>query len=83
MILVSQSTLTTTEAANSMAHIDVLRMMLGNTRWALDFSLYILNELFDLADEFESVSADQEAFSQKCWSNPYSDPKIVNCTNSP
>ncbi|GCB22497.1 mediator of RNA polymerase II transcription subunit 16 [Aspergillus awamori] len=44
---------------------DVLRMMLGNTRWALDFSLYILNELFDLADDFESVSADQEAFSQK------------------
>lgn len=72
MILVSQFTLTLTEAANSMAHIDVLRMMLGNTRWALDFSLYILNELFDLADEFESVSADQEAFSQKCWSNPYS-----------
>lgn len=81
MILVSQFTSTFTEAANSMSHIDVLRMMLGNTRWALDFSLYILNELFDLADEFESVSADQEAFSQKCWSNRT--PKIVNCTNSP
>lgn len=73
MILVSQFTSTFTEAANSMSHIDVLRMMLGNTRWALDFSLYILNELFDLADEFESVSADQEAFSQKCWSNPCSE----------
>ncbi|PYI12583.1 mediator of RNA polymerase II transcription subunit 16 [Aspergillus sclerotiicarbonarius CBS 121057] len=44
---------------------DVLRMVLGNTKWALDFSLYILNELFDLADEFENLSADQEAFSQK------------------
>jgi mediator of RNA polymerase II transcription subunit 16 len=40
-------------------------MVLGNTKWALDFSLYILNELFDLADEFESVSSDQEAFNQK------------------
>ncbi|KAL4905887.1 mediator of RNA polymerase II transcription subunit 16 [Aspergillus multicolor] len=44
---------------------DVLRMVLGNTKWALDFSLYILNELFDLADDFESVSSDQEAFNQK------------------
>jgi mediator of RNA polymerase II transcription subunit 16 len=40
-------------------------MVLGNTRWALDFSLYLLNELFDLADEFESVASDQEAFTQK------------------
>ncbi|KAL5045781.1 mediator of RNA polymerase II transcription subunit 16 [Aspergillus fruticulosus] len=44
---------------------DVLRMVLGNTKWALDFSLYILNELFDLADDFESVSSDQEAFNHK------------------
>ncbi|OJK00380.1 hypothetical protein ASPACDRAFT_1868972 [Aspergillus aculeatus ATCC 16872] len=44
---------------------DVLRMVLGNTKWALDFSLYILHELFNLADEFEDVSSDQEAFNQK------------------
>lgn len=44
---------------------DVLRMVLGNTRWVLDFSQYILNEVFDLADEFESVLSDQEAFTQK------------------
>ncbi|KAL4782995.1 mediator of RNA polymerase II transcription subunit 16 [Aspergillus varians] len=44
---------------------DVLRMVLGNTKWVLDFSLYILNELFDLADELESVLFDHEAFSQK------------------
>lgn len=46
--------------------IDVLRMVLGNTKWALDFSFYVLNELFDLADDFESLSGDQEAFTQKC-----------------
>ncbi|KKK26961.1 mediator of RNA polymerase II transcription subunit 16 [Aspergillus rambellii] len=44
---------------------DVLRMVLGNTKWALDFASYILNELFDLADEFEGLSSDQEAFTQK------------------
>ncbi|KAG2022076.1 hypothetical protein GB937_004170 [Aspergillus fischeri] len=44
---------------------DVLRMVLGNTKWALDFSFYVLNELFDLADDFESLSGDQEAFTQK------------------
>ncbi|KAL2817830.1 mediator complex, subunit Med16 [Aspergillus granulosus] len=44
---------------------DVLRMVLGTTKWALDFSLFILNELFDLADEFESVASDQDAFTQK------------------
>ncbi|KAL4916259.1 mediator of RNA polymerase II transcription subunit 16 [Aspergillus aurantiobrunneus] len=44
---------------------DVLRMVFGNTKWVLDFSFYILNELFDLADDFESVSSDQEAFNQK------------------
>lgn len=48
------------------ACIDVLRMVLGNTKWALDFSFYVLNELFDLADDFEGLSADQEAFTQKC-----------------
>lgn len=41
-------------------------MVLGNTRWALDFTQYILNEIFDLADDFESILSDQEAFSQKC-----------------
>jgi mediator of RNA polymerase II transcription subunit 16 len=41
-------------------------MVLGNTKWALDFSFYVLNELFDLADDFESLSGDQEAFTQKC-----------------
>ncbi|RAL11440.1 mediator of RNA polymerase II transcription subunit 16 [Aspergillus homomorphus CBS 101889] len=44
---------------------DVLRMVLGNTKWALDFSLYVLDQIFDLADEFEDVTSDQEAFSQK------------------
>ena len=41
-------------------------MVLGNTRWALDFTQYILNETFDLADDFESILSDQEAFGQKC-----------------
>jgi mediator of RNA polymerase II transcription subunit 16 len=41
-------------------------MVLGNTKWALDFSFYVLNEVFDLADDFESLSGDQEAFMQKC-----------------
>lgn len=45
-------------------------MVLGNTRWALDFTQYILNEIFDLADDFESILSDQEAFSQKCKSSP-------------
>lgn len=40
-------------------------MVLGNTKWALDFSYYILDELFELADEFEPVFSDQEAFAQK------------------
>ncbi|KKA16860.1 hypothetical protein T310_9474, partial [Rasamsonia emersonii CBS 393.64] len=44
---------------------DVLRMVLGNTKWALDFSYYILDELFELAEEFEPVFSDQEAFAQK------------------
>ncbi|KAL4893963.1 mediator complex, subunit Med16 [Aspergillus ambiguus] len=44
---------------------EALRILLGNTKWALDFLHYILNELLDLADEFESVSSDQEAFAQK------------------
>ena len=40
-------------------------MVVGNATWALDFLHYILNELFELADEFESTFADQEAFAQK------------------
>lgn len=45
---------------------DVLRMVLGNAKWALEFSQYILNEVFDLADEFEGILSDQEALAQKC-----------------
>ncbi|CAL5871048.1 uncharacterized protein PFLUO_LOCUS5292 [Penicillium psychrofluorescens] len=44
---------------------DVLRMVLGNTKWSLDFLHYLLNEIFDLADDFEGVFNDQEAFAQK------------------
>jgi len=44
---------------------EILRMILGNTRWTLDFSHFVLSEAFDLADEFESVFNDQEAFTQK------------------
>ncbi|KAI9368032.1 mediator complex, subunit Med16 [Aspergillus egyptiacus] len=44
---------------------DVLRIVLGNTKWALDFCLYIMNEVFELADEFAGVSPDQESFNQK------------------
>ncbi|QQK46771.1 Mediator complex, subunit Med16 [Penicillium digitatum] len=44
---------------------DVLRMVLGNTKWTLDFSHFILNEIFDMADDFEDVFNDPEAFTQK------------------
>ncbi|CDM30391.1 Mediator of RNA polymerase II transcription subunit 16 [Penicillium roqueforti FM164] len=44
---------------------DVLRMVLGNTKWTLDFSHFLLSEIFDMADEFEDVFDDSEAFTQK------------------
>ncbi|KAJ5091848.1 Mediator complex subunit Med16 [Penicillium alfredii] len=44
---------------------DVLRIVLGNTKWTSDFSHFLLSEIFDLADDFESVANDQEAFTQK------------------
>lgn len=50
---------------------DVLRMVLGNTKWTLDFSHFLLNEIFDLADEFEDVYHDPEAFTQKCKGPPH------------
>lgn len=50
---------------NFLTATDVLRLVLGNTKWTLDFLHYILNELFGLADEFESVFSDQGAFTQK------------------
>ena len=46
---------------------EVLRMVLGNTKWVLDFLHYILNEMLGLADELEPVFSDQEAFAQKGW----------------
>lgn len=41
-------------------------MVIGNTKWALDISQYILNEIFDLAEDYESLLSDPEALSQKC-----------------
>ncbi|KAF7719404.1 Uncharacterized protein PECH_004899 [Penicillium ucsense] len=43
----------------------ILHALLGNTKWTLGLSHYILNEIFDLADDFESVLHDTEAFTQK------------------
>ncbi|KAE8549529.1 hypothetical protein EYB25_008051 [Talaromyces marneffei] len=44
---------------------DVLQMVYGNTKWALDFTQYLLNDLFSLAKEFEPILDDQEALAQK------------------
>lgn len=46
-------------------HPEILRVILGNTKWVLSFSQYLLSEVFDLADEFEGLFTDQEAFTQK------------------
>lgn len=40
-------------------------MVYGNTKWALDFTQYLLDDLFTLAKEFEPVLDDQEALAQK------------------
>lgn len=40
-------------------------MVYGNTKWALDFTQYLLNDLFSLAKEFEPILDDQEALAQK------------------
>lgn len=45
--------------------IDVLRMILGNTKWVLGFYHFVVDELFGLAAEFEPVFSDSEAFAQK------------------
>lgn len=43
---------------------DVLRMVFGNTKWALEFLHYILNGLFDLADDLENTFNNPEVFAQ-------------------
>ncbi|KAJ5656015.1 hypothetical protein N7507_007965 [Penicillium longicatenatum] len=44
---------------------EILQMLLGNIKWVLDFTHFILSEAFDLADEFDVLFTDQEAFTQK------------------
>lgn len=44
---------------------EIVRIILGNARWSLDFCHYVLSEIFDLADEFEGLFTDQEALTQK------------------
>ena len=48
------------------ANADAIRILLGNTKWALDLLHYVLNDLLDLADDLESLLSDQEALAQKC-----------------
>jgi mediator of RNA polymerase II transcription subunit 16 len=45
---------------------DAIRILLGNTKWALDLLHYVLNDILDLADDLESLLPDQEALAQKC-----------------
>lgn len=52
-------------------------MVHGNVKWALDLILYVLDDLFQLFQEFEPVLDDQEAFAQKgkekfTWPCPFS-----------
>lgn len=49
---------------------EILRMILGNAKWTLDFSHFVLSEILDLAADFEDVFNDQEAFTQKRKSHP-------------
>lgn len=44
---------------------EIVRIILGNARWSLDFCHFVLSEIFDLADEFEGLFTDQEALIQK------------------
>ncbi|KAF7594100.1 mediator complex subunit [Aspergillus hancockii] len=44
---------------------DAIRILLGNTKWALDLLHYVLNDILDLADDLESLLSDQETFAQK------------------
>ncbi|EAU38890.1 conserved hypothetical protein [Aspergillus terreus NIH2624] len=46
-------------------HPEAIRMVLGNTKWLLDFLQYTLNEFLELANEFESIPSDAETVSQK------------------
>lgn len=61
----------------------ILHALLGNTRWALDLFRYILSEIFDLADEFESVLHDSEAFTQKCTFHPHNIRPVYQLTSLP
>lgn len=62
---------------------DVLRVVLGNTKWTLDFSHFLLNEIFDMADEFEDVYHDPEAFTQKCKEPPHNKFQLQGSPISP
>ena len=41
-------------------------MILGNVRWALDLAKYLIDDLFELADNFENVPADPNSLQQSC-----------------
>ncbi|KAJ5946495.1 Mediator complex subunit Med16 [Penicillium verhagenii] len=44
---------------------EILRVLMGNIKWVLDFTHFVLSEVFDLADDFESLFTDLDAFTQK------------------
>ncbi|KAJ6112846.1 hypothetical protein N7512_008170 [Penicillium capsulatum] len=49
---------------NGQTGLKILRVILGNAKWGLSFSHFVLGEIFDLADDFDDLT-DQEAFTQK------------------
>lgn len=44
---------------------DVLQVVYGNTKWAIDFTQYLMDDLFALAKELEPFLDDSEALTQK------------------
>ena len=46
------------------SNADVLRMILGTVKWALDLAKYLIDDLFEMADNLENVPTDVNSFSQ-------------------
>lgn len=48
--------------------LDILKIILGNVEWALDLAKYLVDDLFELADNIEKQPSESTSGPQPCMS---------------
>ena len=54
----------------TISSLEILKIILGNVRWALDLAKYLVDDLFELAENFNKQPSETSSGTQACMCYP-------------